>query len=149
MPIFQWGTSLDPMMGLRWLQRELDRLADRSWPFGDNLRVGGGSYPPVNVFSGEDDIVVMAELPGVARQDLDLSITGETLVIKGQKRPPKDDETRTYQRRERGCGEFSRTIILPDRVNGDKVEAKLANGVLTIRLPKSESAKPRQIAVQE
>lgn len=149
MPIFRWGTNFDPMMGMRLLQRELDRLAD--WPRNllENRRIGGGSYPPVNVYDGEDDIIVMAEVAGVRQEDIDLSITGETLMIKGAKRPSADEEKVNFHRRERGSGEFVRTIVLPDKVNADAVSARLVNGVLTITLPKSEAAKPKQITIQE
>jgi HSP20 family protein len=148
MPIFRWGNNFDPMQGFRWLQRELDRLTE--WPRGmmESQRLGGGSYPPINVYNGEDEMVVMAEVAGVEMSDLNLSITGETLILKGIKKPSADEETVQFHRRERGSGEFLRTVILPDKVEADRVSARLVNGVLTIRLPKSEAAKPKQIAVQ-
>ena len=105
-------------------------------------------YPPVNVLNGPEDIIVQCELAGVGREDLDLSITGETLVVRGVKHPPAEEDKVRYERRERGSGDFSRTVVLPDKVDPDQIEAKLADGVLTIRLPKSEAARPRQIAVK-
>jgi len=147
MAIFRWPSGWDPLGGLRVMQRELERLVSAG-PFGESRRVGGGNYPPVNVFNGSEDMVVQAELAGVDREDVDLSITGETLVIKGTKRGHDDGEKLRYQRHERGAGDFSRTIVLPDRVDADRVEANLADGVLTIRLPKSEAARPKQINVQ-
>lgn len=145
MTTFRWPGSLDPFAPLRVMARELDRLMGRQQEY---QQVGGGVYPPINVYSGSDDMVVQCELAGVKREDLDLSITGETLVIKGAKHSAaKDDEVR-YERRERGVGEFSRTVVLPDRVEPSKVEANFKNGILTIRLPKAEAAKPRQIRVK-
>ena len=148
MPSFRWGMTLDPFVGFRWLQRELDRFAELPRLFGDGRRIGGGSYPPVNIYTGENDIVVQAELPGVAKGELDVSITGESLTIQGTKVPSAQEEHVRFLRRERGSGEFSRTIILPDRVEADKIAASLANGILTVTLPKSEAAKPKQISVQ-
>lgn len=146
MATFRWPTW-DPFMGLRQMQRELERAMGRS--FGDlQQAVGGGAYPPVNVFNGTDDMIVQCELAGVAKEDLDISITGETLIIRGQKSPPKEFEKFRYQRRERGLGEFSRTIVLPDKVDADRVEAKLEAGILMVRLPKSEAAKPKQVQVK-
>jgi len=147
MAIFRWPGGWEGFAGLRQIQRELERLVGGGL-FGESRRVGGGSYPAVNVLNGREDMIVQAELAGVKREDVDLSITGETLVIKGTKRPAQAEGELRYQRRERGTGDFSRTVVLPDKVNADGVEASLSNGVLTIRLPKSEAAKPRQISVK-
>jgi len=146
MATFRWPSGFDPLSGLRYMQRELDRLMGRG-PFAEAQRVGGGTYPPVNVLSGEDDMIVQCEVPGIPRDDVDISITGETLVIRGTKRPAADEEEVNYQRRERGSGDFSRTIVLPDRVDADRTQAALADGILTIRLPKAESAKPKKVPV--
>ena len=143
--LFRWPSGWDPLGTLRYMQREMDRLTGRA---GESHRVGGGSYPPVNVLNGPNDMIVQCELAGVRREDLDLSITGETLVIKGSKPAQVVDEDVRYHRRERGLGDFSRTVILPDKVNPDAVEADLKAGILTIRLPKSDAAKPRQINVK-
>ena len=102
----------------------------------------------MNVWNSTDDMVVQCEVPGVKKEDLDLAITGETLVLKGKKPAPEDEGELEYQRRERAFGEFTRTIVLPDKVDADKVQATLSGGILTIRLPKSEAAKPKQIAVK-
>ena len=144
--LFRWP-AWDPFPAMRHVQREMDRLFGRDMP-GESRRVGGGTYPPVNVLNGPDDIVVQCEIPGVDREDLDLSITGETLVVKGTKQPPVGEEdTVRFHRRERGYGQFNRTIVLPDRVDPDAIEAKLEAGILTIRLPKSDAARPKQITV--
>ena len=144
MAIFRWGTSFDPLAGLRLLQRELER----TWPWsGDERRVGGGSYPPVNVYESDAEIVVQGEVAGIEPADLDVSITGETLSIKGVKRGANGQEGVRFIRHERGSGEFTRTIVLPDAVDADKIQADLSNGVMTVRLPKSAAAKPRKINV--
>jgi len=129
------------------MQRELERLIGQGL-IGQGQAIGGGEYPPVNVFNSSDDMIVQCEVPGLGKDDLELSITGETLTVKGTKRPSADPEKVRFHRQERASGDFSRTIVLPDKVDADKVEANLHAGVLTIRLPKSEAAKPRQIEVK-
>jgi HSP20 family protein len=146
MAIFRWSNDLDLLSPFRHVQRELERLMGRGTLEG--RRVGGGVYPPVNVFNGPEDMIVECEVPGVSQEDISLSITGETLVVKGVKKPAADEEKVVYRRRERGAGDFSRTVVLPDKVDADRVEATLRNGVLAIVLPKSEAAKPKRIAVR-
>lgn len=146
MAIFRWPGGLDRFGGVRYLQQEMERLVGRV--FGEVQRIGGGVYPPLNVLNGPDEMIVQCEVPGLRREDLDISITGDTLVVKGVKNPPSDDEKLTYQRRERGIGEFSRTVVLPDRADADRIEATMDAGILTIRIPKSQAAKPRQIHVK-
>lgn len=147
MAIYRWPAGWDPLQGLRTMHRELERF------LGDGItsaarRIGGGSYPPVNVWNGPEEMVVQCEVPGVSRDEIELSITGETLVIKGTKKPPAEEAQARYQRRERGYGDFNRTIVLPDKVEAEQVEASLKAGILSVRLPKSEAARPRRIQVK-
>jgi len=107
----------------------------------------GGAYPPVNLYESAEEVVVQCEVPGVELKDLDVSITGETLTIKGIKRGLEEGEVK-FVRRERGSGEFTRTIVLPDQVEAERVEAELRNGILRIRLPKSPATRPRQIEIK-
>ncbi|MCG3180192.1 MAG: Spore protein SP21 [Phycisphaerae bacterium] len=143
MPLFDWGG--DPWAPLKEMQRELGRLLGRGG--GESQLVGGGSYPPVSIYDGEDRMIVLAEVPGVPLSALDLSITDDTLVIKGSK-PAPEAARESYHRRERGSGDFSRTVVLPDSVNAEKIKAQLAHGILRIELPKSEASRPRKIDVQ-
>ncbi len=146
MAIFRWGTNFDPFAGLRYIQRELERLG---WPwYAESRRVGGGAYPPVNVYDSDNEILVQCEVAGVEAKDLEVSITGETLNVKGLKRALPDAEKLNFIRRERGEGEFTRTVVLPDEVDAEKIEATLTDGVMTIRLPKSAAAEPKQIEVK-
>jgi HSP20 family protein len=146
MAIFRWGMNFDPFAGFRHIQRELERL-HQSW-FGESRRIGGGAYPPVNVFESPGEILAQCELGGVDRKDVDVSITGETLTIKGVKRPIPGEEKLRFIRRERGSGDFTRTIVLPEAVDAERVEATLRNGIMSIRLPKAAAAKPRQIEIK-
>jgi len=132
------GVSVDPLWGLRAMQRELSRLFNRP---------ESGGFPPINVYDAGDAFVVEAELPGVGTSELELSITGDTLELKGKRAglPGVGDEQ--FQRRERGEGAFARTVVLPETVDADGIKATTRDGVLTIRLPKSEASKPRRISV--
>ena len=108
--------------------------------------------PRLNVWEEGDVFYAEAELAGVKSEDLDLSVVGKQLTIKGQRRAPEGTaslDTVTFHRRERGHGEFVRSIMLPVEVDAAQVSATLVDGVLTVKLPKAESAKPRKINVAQ
>ena len=137
---------LDPVGGLLSLQRELERAFQN--PFGLDLGVSGrGVFPLVNIFSEPDGYLVRLEIPGVSPEDLHIESQGRSLTIKG-KREPQGPEDASFHRRERDTGEFSRSLQLPDSLDLMRAEASYKNGVLTIRVPKREEAKPRQISIK-
>lgn len=105
------------------------------------------AYPAFNVWSNEDGAVITSELPGVKMDELDLTVHGKTVTIKGARKEQQDQQQGQFVRRERPDGEFSRMIELPYQIDNAKVEAKLQNGVLEIKLPRAEADKPRKIAV--
>ena len=107
-----------------------------------------GVFPLMNVTEGRDNYYVRAELPGLRAGDLDLSVTGDTLSISGERMLDEEDEKAQYHRRERDSGKFSRIVSLPTRIDVARVEAHCADGVLTVVLPKAEEAKPKQITVK-
>ena len=146
MAIFRWDGNFDPLAGLRYVQRELERLG-RPWQL-ESRRIGGGAYPPVNVYSSEREILVQCELAGVEPREVEVTITGETLSIRGVKPAVAETEGRNFIRRERGQGRFTRTIVLPDAVDAEKIDANLKDGVLTVRLPKSVAAEAKRIEVK-
>ena len=149
MPLLRWETSVDPFASFQWLRREMERMFDPLRLFGEARRIGGGVFPNVNIYNGDKDILVVAEVPGLRQDDLDVSLTGDTLVIKGRKPAGVENEEKVrFERRESGCGQFNRVVILPDSVAGTNMSAKLKDGILTVTLPKSEAAKPKQITVQ-
>jgi HSP20 family protein len=129
------------------MRRQLERF------FGDT---GGGVtgepsagvFPLTNVTERQDAYYIRAELPGVTAEDLDITIAGDSLSLEGERKIPAEKEGAKYHRREREAGKFSRMIPLPGQVDADKVEAKCADGVLTVILPKAESAKPRRISIK-
>lgn len=133
---------------LQQLQSEMNRLFER-WS-GDGTRALGlaPSYPAMNVWEEADHVFVEAELPGLDLKDLEIYVTGgNQLAIKGERKPIQVEKGIVH-RQERGFGTFSRVLTLPFVVDADKVDARFNNGVLTIRLAKHESAKPRKISVK-
>jgi HSP20 family protein len=107
------------------------------------------AYPPVNVWDDNENIYLGAELPGITRENLEITITdGNRLTLKGQRQPAEVGPT-TWHRQERGFGSFSRTLTLPVLVDADRVEAHLELGDLRVKLPKSPKAEPRRIEVKQ
>jgi HSP20 family protein len=138
--------DLDPVRHLLALQEELDRFQrNPGFSLGPS---GHGAFPSVNLFEGRDGMVVIAELPGVEPEALKVAGQGRTLTISGERRRETPTDSAGYHRRERPFGEFSRSIQLPENFDLANATAACAAGVLTVRVPKSESAKPRQIKVQ-
>jgi HSP20 family protein len=107
-----------------------------------------GVFPLTNVTESKDSYCVRAELPGIVSDDLDIQVTSNGISLSGERKIAEEGESVQYHRREREAGKFSRLIELPGEVDTDKVEASLKNGILTISVPKSETAKPRQITIK-
>jgi HSP20 family protein len=106
------------------------------------------TFPAMNVWTDEESVVVTAELPGVAPDDIDVSVVGDTLTLKGSRQPDELEEGESYHRRERRYGAFTRAFQLPFQVEPNQVEANFGNGVLQISLPRAEADKPKKIAVK-
>lgn len=128
------------------LRREIDRLFD-TFMGGDGGVMRARAFPAVNIREEGDNLYLEAELPGVARDDLDISAAGNELTLRGRRNPPKD-ENLVYHRQERGFGEFTRVLTLPVDIDADKIEATLREGVLTLTLPKAEAARARKIEIK-
>jgi len=134
--------------GLDLMRRYLERLSDTypgARPFGPALPAG--VFPAVNLTEDKDAYYVRAELPGLKAEDLSIEVIGRNLTIAGERKIAAAEGVR-YHRREREAGSFSRVIGLPGEIDAGKVAAGMVNGILTVTLPKSEAAKPRQIAVR-
>jgi HSP20 family protein len=108
----------------------------------------GLTQPPVDMYQTDKDIIVSASIPGVKPEELDISVVGDTLTIKGETKGEEKVERENYFFQERRYGSFTRTLTLPMPVQADKAEAKFENGVLTLTLPKAEQAKAKKIAVK-
>lgn len=102
------------------------------------------AYPPLNISEGEDTVTVCAEIPGVDMQALELTLTGKTLVIKGERKAPEGK----YFRQERPAGAFQRVITLNVPVDREKVKATLKNGILEVSIPKADAVKPKKIDIE-
>jgi HSP20 family protein len=143
MAVFRWRQTWG---SLRDLEREFDRLLENiKMPF-PGLRMER-QYPPVNVYELESEFLLVAELPGVGAENLDLTVAGGVLTLKGDRRGPEGIPEDRFRRHERLRGNWQRQLTLPDRVDEDGVAAELNNGILRIHLPKLPSVKPRQIPV--
>jgi HSP20 family protein len=134
----------DPIAALLGLQRAVDGVMGTDW-FGSRTS-GAGAFPLVNVFSDGEDFVLVAEVPGVKKEDLEIQVRGDTLRIHGKKTIAHDDSASVH-RRERTAGQFDRTLTLPAEIDAAKVSADYRDGVLTLRLPRAESAKPRTVTI--
>lgn len=141
----------EPFKEMMSLREAMNRLMEDSfirpntWPMGfdgDNLGL------PVDVIESKDKVVVKASVPGLKPEDIDVSITGDTLYIRGETKSEEKTEQGNYIRQERRYGKFERSLQLPSLVVADKADAKFENGVLILMLPKAEEAKPRTIKVK-
>jgi HSP20 family protein len=132
---------------LERMRRDMDRLSE-GLARGISKEPMAGVFPLMNVSEDKDNYYVRAELPGLKANDLDISVTGDTLSISGERKIPAEDEKAQYHRREREAGKFSRIVSLPAQIDTGKVEARCSDGVLTVVLPRAEAAKPKQIAVK-
>jgi len=139
----RWTAS--PMLrSLNEMQHEVNRLFDR-W---GRHPLGLGEFPTINLWEEEDALYLEAELPGLELQDLELFVTGQNqFTLKGERKLPELGNA-VQHRQERGFGRFTRTLTLPYAVNDEAIEARFENGVLKVRLPKHEAAKPRKIEIK-
>ena len=141
-PTWRFRSPLDELHRMR---NHLDRMFEGYSDSHQNLR--SGVFPLINLSEDKEGYFVRAELPGVKADELDIQVTANNLSITGERKIAVEDENAKYHRKEREAGTFSRMIELPGEVDTEKVDAGLVNGILTIRIPKAEVAKPRQITV--
>ena len=142
-------TRWDPFAEMATFRNAFDRLLEER-PLRAVFGEGNGaqSYFPVDVFETADEIVVKASLPGYKPEDIDIQVHGDVLTIKGESKEEKEEKAQNWYRRERRYGTVVRQLSLPGEVSADKAQAQFEDGVLRLTLPKSESAKPKQIKVQ-
>lgn len=148
MALRAWVPAAGPVAEL---QREMNRLFDTVFDqhFGALGRLRAGYvYPPMNVSETDDQYQVECEVPGLEMDDLEVYVTGDQLTVTGRRAEMIPEQDVTVHRHERDAGRFSRAVTLPGPVAGDKTQATLSDGILTIRIPKTEEAKPRKIRVR-
>jgi HSP20 family protein len=134
----RFGLSLDP-----WRDFESVNRALTGWNAPTSIE-----FPAVNVWVAENNAVVTSELPGVEPEDIDISVAGKTLTIRGSRKSEELKEGESFHRRERWHGQFTKTLEMPFSIESGKVEAKFVKGVLNIALPRAEAEKPRKISVK-
>lgn len=139
----------DPFRDLRALQDEVNRIftTNLSRTFNDEGLGRGAWAPSVDIYENKDQIVLEAELPGMNREDFDLTIENNVLTLRGERRFEKKDESDTFHRVERSYGSFTRSFTLPQTVSSEGATADYKNGVLRVVLHKRQEVKPRRIEV--
>src|SRR5262245_8137784 len=141
------------------MERWFDRMIEDFWrrPFPTLLRperwwpAETGTMirmPAVDVYEEKDDVVIKAEIPGLSKEDINVQVTDSTLMIKGEKKRDEEIKEDDYYRCERTFGSFTRAVALPSDVKADQVKASFKNGVLEVRLPRTEEAKKKAITVK-
>lgn len=137
----------DPFGDLMTLRQAMERLFEDAWVLPSRIFRAGTGYFPVEVAEREDHFTVKAVLPGIAPENLDVSVSGNLLTIRGELKQPEAEKQATWHYREIPYGRFERRITLPAEVQVDQAEAIYEHGILTLRLPKAEAAKPKRIQV--
>ena len=150
MSIVKWS----PLKELEEMRKDMDRLFDEFFSPVTRRRRGwlkpemGVIVPNIEMYDRKNDIVLKAELPGVSKEDIDLTITKDSLTLKGEVKKEEEIKEEDYYASERSYGSFTRTIALPAEVDSEKSKASFKNGVLEIVLPKREEAKPKEIKIE-
>ena len=142
--IIRW----DPFRTSRRMHEALDRFLDRAFL---DMPLFGGLFDgtlPVDVYQTEEEVVVKASIPGIKPEDIDISVTGDTLSIRGEVQEEEEEKKGQYHLRERLYRSFARSLTLPSSVDPDKAKAEFKDGVLKLTLPKLEEAKTRRIVVK-
>lgn len=142
-------TRFDPYREFATLQDRMNRLFGDVYLRDDDVTQRGTWVPPVDIFENEGrDLIIKAELPDMSREDIEVTVENNTLTLRGTKQMPPDVKEEQFRRIERNYGSFARSFTLPTTVDSTKVAAEYKNGVLTVKLPFREEAKPRSINVE-
>ena len=142
--ISRWTPVTDLAAEFLNMQRDFDRMFDRSQGNGSGF---AGLTPSVDVVENDNDFVLSAELPGVRKEDVKITVADGVLTIRGEKKEEQERKSDAYHRIERSFGSFERSFTLPSAVQDDKIVAGFADGILRITVPKAEQAKAREIEV--
>ena len=143
-------TRWDPFDDLIRIQERMNRMFEDSLtrPRGDGEAVAGRWVPAVDIYETPERVVLVADLPGVEQDDIQVRIENNTLVLSGERRAKKDVHEENYHRVERGHGTFHRLFALPTTIDQDAIRAEHRHGILEVSLPKAEGSKPKKIQVQ-
>lgn len=135
--------GMDPFAEIRRLQSEINQLFDVA-----GAMPSTASYPPMNLWLGDNSVVVTAEVPGLSGDDIDVTVEDDTLTIRGNRTDRQGAEGAVWYRRERPTGAFARTVQLPFRVDPDRVQARVVNGVLAVEMQRPQQDLPRRIEIK-
>jgi len=140
----------DPFRDTLSLRNAMDRLFEDSFvtPRLGWIAPASAAGMALDVYETKEQVVIKAALPGVKPEETEVTITGDTLTIRGESKEEKEIEEENYIRKERHFGSFARSVTLPAGLEADKAEATFENGVLTLKIPKSEQVKPKSIKVK-
>jgi HSP20 family protein len=144
MDLSRWERDMERMMEDFFGRRTRPWWPER-WFRTEEMEVAA---PAVDLYEEKDDIVVKAELPGMDKDNIEVNLTDHTLTIKGEKKKEEEDKKENYYSSERSYGSFVRTLELPKDVHTDQVKASFKNGLLEVRLPKTEEAKAKEVKVK-
>ncbi len=151
MSVVKWS----PLKELEDMRRDMDRLfeefftpAPRRRRWSGKQDGGGIVVPGIDMYDRKNEIVINAELPGVNKEDIDLSITKDTVTLKGEVKKEEEIKEEDYYASERNYGAFARTIALPVEVDSEKAKASFKNGILELVIPKREESKPKEIKIE-
>ncbi len=150
MALVRWrGRDWDPFKELFDLHKEISDIFNTSFEaLPAKISQEATWLPSLDISEDKDSVVIKMDLPGVKQQDIDISISADTLTVKGERKKEEEVKNKNYHRIERFYGTFARSLRLPSYVDTNKVKASYKDGVLEILLPKTESAKPKQIKVE-
>ena len=137
--------TLRDAMGQLFEESMVRRSPFGAWPFGRREDV---ATPAVDMYETEGEVMVKASLPGLKPEEVDITITGNALEIRGETKEETEEKRGDYYYKERSYGTFQRSLTLPVDIKADEAEATFENGVLTLKLPKAEQAKAKQIKIQ-
>jgi len=138
----------DPLKEVTNLRDDMDRFFDSFFERYPKERSEGFWAPTLDIEEDKDNFMVNVELPGMKKEDIKISLSGETLTISGERRYESEEKGKTYFRLERAYGKFQRTLNLPAEVDANRTKASYQNGILTLTMPKSERAKAKEIAIE-
>jgi len=137
----------EPMREMMTLREAMDRLFDDAFTRPLSLS-GVSAMPAIDMYQTADEVVVKATLPGLKAEDVDITVTGETLTLRGEFKQENEQKETSYHIREVRSGSFERSLLLPTDIKADKAKADFADGILTITLPIAEEVKPKSIMIK-
>jgi HSP20 family protein len=138
-------SQYDPLTSFPATFRQFEDALTRIW---NEPRGARPWSPSVDIFETENELTLKADLPEVKLADIDVRVEHQTLTVKGERKFEKDENVRGYHRIERNYGSFVRSFTVPSTVDAERVAAEYKDGVLTVRLPKKEAAKPRSVKIE-